>query len=454
MMDAQTATDHLVGNLYFNLGAVPLMAARLHPDSLPNTPGKTVYREMCRLHMGHDTRLSPGSLESALRSVGFDFGYISDLQARVMPESVEALEEYADAINNAADLEQLRRELATAIEGSAESGATAETLIPDIMRRMATIQRSAGGTMRHISAVMDDVLNDLGMWESGQSIEGLSTGFPDLDKITRLNPGELTLMAARPSMGKTALAMAIAENVAEANPDGVVVVFSAEMTSRSLGHRMVSSRATVNGHRLRTKAADGDEYGAAKRAAQQLRNLSILIDESASITTEQMYYRTAMVNAQTPVKLVVFDFVELGSDKSEKRSDSEEQRISQIARGLKAIAKNLNVPVLALSQLNRDCEKRPDKLPSLADLRYSGMLEQIADVVTFIMRPEYYIARQMRCYLDEEVAPPSMGAAHPHAQGVAYVMVAKNRNGPVGRVNLAYVSKYTKFGSLVQEVKR
>jgi replicative DNA helicase len=453
-MDAQTATDHLVGNLYFNLGAVPVVAARLHPDSLPNTPGKTVYREMCRLHMAQDMRLSPGTLESALRGVGFDFGYISELQARVMPESIEALEEYADAINNAADLEQLRRELAVAIEGSQDQDASTEKIIPDIMRRLSTIQRSAGGTMRHISAVMDDVLADLSMWRSGQSIEGLSTGFPDLDRISRLNPGELTLMAARPSMGKTALAMAIVENVAAMGGDGCVVVFSAEMTSRSLGHRMVSARAAVNSHRLRTRTADSDEYDAAVSAAHQIKGMNIYIDESASITTEQMYYRTAMVNAQTPVKLVVFDFVELGSDAPAKRSDGEEQRISLIARGLKAIAKNLNVPVLALSQLNRDCEKRPDKLPALADLRYSGMLEQIADVVMFIMRPEYYITRQMKCYLDEEAGAPNLREHHPHAQGVAYIMVAKNRNGPVGRVSLAYVSKYTKFASLVQEVRR
>jgi replicative DNA helicase len=155
-----------------------------------------------------------------------------------------------------------------------------------------------------------------------------------------------------------------------------------------------------------------------------------------------------------PVKLVVFDFVELGSDKTDRRSDGEEQRISHIARGLKAIAKNLNVPVLALSQLNRDCEKRLDKMPALADLRYSGMLEQVADVVMFIMRPEYYIERQQKCFLDEDAGRASLGEDHPHARGVAYVMVAKHRNGPVGRVNLQYTAKYTRFGDLVQEVTR
>lgn len=449
-MDALTATDHLVGNLYFNLGAVPMLAARLHPESLPvESPGRTVYREMCRLHMSPDATLSPGTLESALRAVGFDFAYIGGLQSRVHPESIEALEEYADAINNAADLEHLRREMETAIVASQESGANVEQLIPAIMRRMSGIQRSAGDTLRPISAIVGDVLTDISAWRNGATTDGTPTGFAELDRIVRLNPGELILCAARPSMGKSALAMAVAENVARDADGGCVLVFSAEMTAKSLVHRMVSARASVNGHRLRTNTADADEFDAAVDAVEDIGALPIYIDESSSITTEQMYYRAAMMHARTPVRLVVFDFVELGADATGKRSDGEEQRISQIARGLKALAKNLNVPVLALSQLNRDCEKRQDKLPMLADLRYSGMLEQIADVVMFIMRPEYYVSRQMSCYMDDSVSKLAwVDGKHPHAQGVAYVIVAKHRNGPTGRVNLAYVSKYTKFANL------
>ena len=449
-MDALTATDHLIGNLYFNLGIVPMLAAKLHPDSIPlESPGRTVYREMCRLHMSPDTTLTPGTLESALRAVEFNFSYIIGLQSRVHPESIEALEEYADAINNAADLDHLRREMEIAIGASQEAGASVEQLIPAIMRRMSGIQRSAGDTLRPISAIMGDVLTDISAWRHGSITDGTPTGFYELDRIVRLNPGELILCAARPSMGKSALAMAIAENVARAADGGCVLVFSAEMTAKSLAHRMVSATAAVNGHRLRTNTADADEFDAAIDAAHDISTLPILIDESSSITTEQMYYRAAMVHARTPVRLVVFDFVELGADAPGKRSDGEEQRISQIARGLKALAKNLNVPVLALSQLNRDCEKRQDKLPMLADLRYSGMLEQIADVVMFIMRPEYYISRQMKCYLDESVSKLAYtDGKHPHSAGVAYIMVAKHRNGPTGRVNLAYVSKYTKFANL------
>jgi replicative DNA helicase len=303
--------------------------------------------------------------------------------------------------------------------------------------------------LRPMSEIMQDVMADMESWQNGTALQGESTGFPDVDKTMRLNPGELILCAARPSMGKTALAMAIAENVARNNPLGSVLIFSAEMTSRSLGHRMVSARASVNGHRLRTSLADSSEFDQAFTAATDLGNLPIYIDESSSITTEQIYYRAAMANQKRKVKLIVFDFVESGADEPAKRSDGEEQRISMIARGLKAIAKNLNIPVLALSQLNRDCEKTQDKLPNLSHLRYSGMLEQVADVVMFIMRPEYYISKNQSCYLDESVSKLDYrDGKHPHASGVAYLMIAKQRNGPTGRVNLAYIGKYVKFASL------
>ena len=449
-MDAVTATDHLIGNLFFNLGLIPTMAARLHPDALPiESPGRTVYREMCRLHISPDEKLSPGTLESALRGVGFDFAYLTGLQARIYPETIDVLEGYADAINNAADLESLRQQLAGVIDASRKAGANVQQLLPSAMQQLASVQRSNANTLRPLSDVMQDVMAEMESWQNGTALQGESTGFPDIDKIMRLNAGELILCAARPSMGKSALAMAIAENVARNNPLGSVLVFSAEMTSRSLGHRMVSARASVNGHRLRTAIADANEFDQAFTAATDLGNLPLYIDESSNITTEQIYYRAAMANQQRNVKLIVFDFVELGADEPAKRSDGEEQRISMIARGLKSIAKNLGVPVLALSQLNRDCEKRQDKLPMLADLRYSGMLEQVADVVMFIMRPEYYISKNQSCYLDESVSKLDYrDGKHPHSAGVAYLMIAKQRNGPTGRVNLAYIGKYVKFASL------
>lgn len=442
------AIDHLVGNLYFNLSAISLVAGKLHPDDMPDSPGKYIYTEMCRLHMDANKRLSAGALEGALRAINFDFGYLGKLQSRIIPESSEALEEYADTINNWVALQKFKRQMQQAALAADEPGATAETLIPQIMRQMSDVGQKKTDTIRHISDVIDDVISDLELWQSGEGVDGMSTGFADLDRIYRMKPGELTLISARPSMGKSALAMALAESAARNYGDGCVVVFSAEMTDKSLAHRMAAGAASVNGQRLSMGVADKEEYYDTIQAAKTLRGLPIYIDDSSQISTEQMYYRTAMLNAKHKVNLVLFDFVELGSD--EARTANEEQRISNIARGLKAIAKNLNVPVVALSQLNREVEKREEKLPTLSDLRYSGMLEQIADVVMFIMRPEYYISKKQRCFLDEEAGDPKDLMFHPHAKGVAYVIIAKQRNGATGRINLQFTAKYTKFANLAK----
>lgn len=442
------AIDHLVGNLFFNLSAISVIAGRLHPDDMPDSPGKHVYAEMCRLYMDPDRRLSAGALEGALRSINFDFGYLGKLQSRIIPESTEALEEYADTINNWAALQRFKHEMQRAALAADEDNASAEVLIPQVLRQLSDVGQKKTDTIRHLSAVMDDVIADLEAWSSGVGEDGMRTGFTDLDRIYRMKPGELTLISARPSMGKSALAMALAESAARNYGDGCVLVFSAEMTDKSLAHRMAAGSASINGQRLSMGIADQEEYQEAIQMAKMLKGLPIYIDDSSQISTEQMYYRTAMLNAKHKVNLVLFDFVELGSDES--RTESEEQRISAIARGLKAIAKNLNVPVLALSQLNRKVEDREDKLPALADLRYSGMLEQIADVVMFIMRPEYYITKKQKCFLDDEAGDPKVVALHPHAKGVAYVMIAKQRNGATGRVNLSFTAKYTRFANLAK----
>lgn len=446
-----SAVDHLVGNLYFNLSAISIIAGRLHPDSLPNCPGKHVYAEMCRLHATPDKRLSAGALEGALRSINFDFRYLANLQSRIMPESIDALQEYAGTIANWAVLQRLKIEMLEAIRMIEAQNADAESVIPQIMKKISGIGgvQTKGSTIRFMDEIMDDVIEDLEAWKRGDTANGLLTGFADLDKYYRLLPGELTLISARPSQGKTALAMNIAENVARQYADGCVLVFSAEMTDKSIGHRMAAGMANVNGQRLSMVAADPGEYDETIAAARALKGLPIGIDDESTISTDQMHYRAAMLNASRKVNLIIFDFVELGSDES--KSNNEEQRISAIARGLKLMAKDLGIPVIALSQLSRKPEERADKIPQLGDLRYSGMLEQVADGVLFIMRPEYYISRQQTCFLDEDAGGTIKPTEHPHAKGVAYLFIAKCRNGANPRVILSFISSRTKFGNYTKE---
>lgn len=275
-------------------------------------------------------------------------------------------------------------------------------------------------------------------WRQGIA-EGYSTGFKTLDERARLVAGELTLIAARPSQGKTALAMQICENLARQlqadNDPGCVAVFSAEMSGWSLYHRMAGALAGVNIHKLRSGKGTPQEFAAFEDAMDRLRSLPIWVDDNTGPTTAQMLDQLSRLNEDIPVRMMMFDFVELGGDRAQK----EDLRISAITHNLKGIAKTLEIPVMALSQLNRDVENRANKMPALSDLRYSGMLEQLADTVMFIMRPEYYVERAQHVDVPQE-----------DKQGIAYIQYAKNRNGPVGLAKLGYMKERIMFGDLVR----
>lgn len=277
------------------------------------------------------------------------------------------------------------------------------------------------------------------LWKQGVA-EGRSTGFKTLDNYRRLVAGELTLLAARPSMGKTAIAMQLCENVArqlqQDGDDGCVAVFSAEMSGWRLYHRMAGALAGVNVHRLESGKGTPDEYASFDDGMARLRAVPIWIDDNTGPTTAQMLAQLSFLNETIPVRMMMFDFVELGGDKGQK----EDLRISAIAHNLKGIAKTLEIPVVALSQLSREVESRATKMPQLSDLRYSGMLEQLADVVMFLMRPEYYVDRQQHIDAPQE-----------DKTGVAYVQFAKNRNGPTGLAKLAYIKERVMFGELAKD---
>jgi replicative DNA helicase len=278
--------------------------------------------------------------------------------------------------------------------------------------------------------------NKLDQWASGKP-EGISTGFGSLDPYMRLVNTEYTLVAARPSMGKTSLGMQMAENVAKelvrTGDNGCVAVFSAEMSGTELTIRMASALSGVNAHALRNGYGNHEDIQSFRDALHRLSSTPIWIDESTGPTTKTMLSRLEELNHTNPVRMMLFDFVELGGDDGQ----NEEQRISHIHKSLKGIAKTLNIPVVGLSQLSRDVEKRADKMPQLNDLRYSGMGEQVADKVIFIMRPEYYIERQVSLEVPEE-----------DRKGIAYVLTAKNRNGPVGLAKMAFIKERSMFGDL------
>jgi replicative DNA helicase len=274
-----------------------------------------------------------------------------------------------------------------------------------------------------------DRVNELA--ENGaEEVTGVRSGFYDLDRMTAgFQPGDLLVLAARPSMGKTALALNIAEHVAvqEGLP---VVVFSMEMGASQLALRMVGSLGRIDQQHLRTGALRDDEWGRLSEAVDKLGKAPVFIDESPALTPAELRARARRQARQCGrLGLIVVDYLQLMSGSSSSSDENRATVLGEISRGLKSLAKELKCPVLALSQLNRSVESRNDKRPMMSDLRESGAIEQDADVIMFIYRDEYY---------DKESKKP----------GVAEVIVAKQRNGPVGTVELTFLKPLTKFDNL------
>jgi replicative DNA helicase len=266
------------------------------------------------------------------------------------------------------------------------------------------------------------------LYDRKERISGVPTGFLNLDQFTSgLQPSDLIIVAGRPSMGKTAFALDIARNAAT-QAEIPSVIFSLEMSRQQLATRMLCSEARVDAHKLRSGYIGERDWPRLTSAAGVLSEAPIFIDDSAAMSVLQMRAKARRLKADRGLGLVVVDYLQLMSGRS--GADRREQEISEISRSLKALAKELHVPVIALSQLNRKVEDRTDKRPVMADLRESGAIEQDADVILFIYRDEMY---------DE----------NSKQKGIAEIIIGKQRNGPSGvRVNLAFLNQYTRFENL------
>jgi replicative DNA helicase len=269
--------------------------------------------------------------------------------------------------------------------------------------------------------------------KKGGMITGIPTGFVELDTLTGgLQKSDLVVVASRPSMGKTALCLSIAEHVAIENKIPVGI-FSLEMAKSQLAQRMLCSRARFSTHKMRTGRISDHEYSNLAVAVGPLAESQIFIDDTPNIGILQMRAKSRRLKAQHDVGLIVVDYLQLMQ--GPRSSESRQQEISMISRSLKGLAKELDVPVIAVSQLSRKVEDRGgEKRPMLADLRESGAIEQDADVVAFVYRPEFYGIEKFR-----DGAP---------AQGVAEIIVSKHRNGPTGELRLTFLKDYARFENM------
>jgi replicative DNA helicase len=394
--------------------------------------------------------------------------YLADLVDRAPPAANAP--DYAKAVYDLA----LRRDLiriggdiaATAQQGDAEMDARDQ--IEAAEQQLYQLAESGGVSSGFVNFA-DAVHGALAMAAEAHSrdggLAGLSTGLIDLDqKIGGMHPSDLMILAARPSMGKTSLACNIAFDVArnyawEPQPDGskktvrggVVAFFSLEMSAEQLALRLLAEASGVSGDRLRKGEIDAMEFGRIRDAAMEIQEAPLYIDATGGITLAKLVARARRLKRMVGLDLVIVDYLQLvttGAGGPENRV----QEVSMITQGLKALAKELSVPVLALSQLSRQVENREDKKPQLSDLRESGSIEQDADMVMFVYREEYYLSRlEPREGTEQHFQWQEQMDA---VKGLAEVIIGKQRHGPIGTVRLSFNSDTTKFGNLARDTHR
>jgi replicative DNA helicase len=287
------------------------------------------------------------------------------------------------------------------------------------------------GDIRSIEDVLHDELDKLeAVSRQGISLTGTPSGFQDLDDLTGgFQPGNLIVLAARPSIGKSALATNIAENAAVKHGQAVAF-FSLEMSETELAQRFIASQANLNGDDLRKGRVKSDRWPKVVKATQKLASSPLYIDDSSDLGVLELRAKVRRLHARQPLGLVIVDYLQLM--RPEDSSVSRVEQVGRMSRGLKILARELNIPVIAISQLSRAVEARPDKRPLLSDLRESGQVEADADLVMFIYRDEYY---------NKESERP----------GEADIIIAKHRNGPIGDVVLTFIARYPKFSTMFRD---
>lgn len=422
------------------LGAIVVEPEVIHrvvdlvrPEDFYQESHRLIYETMLRLD-DSGTPIDVITLAAALRQAGYleragGASYIAAL-ADVVPTTAHT-EHYARLVAEKALLRTLIQ-VATRIR---DLGYEAETdphyLLSEAERLILGLtQDRSSAVFTPIRAVVELALRHIEeVYKAEGEILGLPTEFTDLDRLlSGLWPQDLIILASRPSMGKTSLALSIALNVAK---KGVPVgFFSLEMSKEQLVQRLLAAEARVDHRQLRTARLEDEDWQKLTEAASRVSAAPIFIDDTPAPTVREMRAKAKRLKAERGLGLLIIDYLQLMQPT--RRAENRQQEIAEISRALKGLAKELNIPVLALSQLSRAVEQRQDKRPVMSDLRESGSLEQDADVIMFIYREEYYRK-------DSE------------KKGIAEINVAKHRNGPVGTVELAFLKEYTCFVNLAWE---
>ncbi|NUM33196.1 MAG: replicative DNA helicase [Candidatus Brocadiae bacterium] len=334
---------------------------------------------------------------------------------------------YADVVREKGIMRSLIGASQQIIEYTKSENIPLETLLDKSEQLIFEVtQKKVTSEPVHINHILIEVVASLEKESTG--ITGLPSGFYDLDQMTSgLQPSNLIILAARPSMGKTSFALNIACNVAVEQNVGVLL-FSLEMSKEQLAQNMVCSRSKVSAHKITNGSISQEDYDQITTEASSIGNAPIFIDDTPGLSLRELRGKARRYKAQYKIGLIVIDYIQLMESPEIAKNENRQQEISQISRGLKGIARELKIPIIALSQLNRSVDARDDHRPRMSDLRESGALEQDADLIMFLYRDDYYNHESQH-------------------QGMAELIVAKHRNGPTGTVNLYFFKQYMRFVS-------
>ncbi|TYZ27034.1 replicative DNA helicase [Selenomonas caprae] len=427
------AEQAVLGAMLIKKEAIIAVQEILLPDDFYREAHRIVYEAMLELS-GNDEAVDLVTLTEQLRKsdklekIG-GLPFITQL-ANAVPTAAN-VSYHAKIVKEKAELRNLIN-AATEIAGAAyEDTDNVENIMDEAEKKiLAVANRQNGGAFESMKSIVMRTFERINvLYESKGGLTGISSGFKDLDTLTAgLQKSDLILVAARPSMGKTAFTLNIASYVGLHGHS--VAFFSLEMSKEQLMQRMLCSEGGIDASRLRTGQLDEGEWNHLVETADKLSRAPIYIDDTAGITVMDLRSKARRLKAEHGLDLIIIDYLQLMQGRPSKNSDNRQQEISEISRSLKALARELDVPVIALSQLSRSVESRQVKKPMLSDLRESGSLEQDADIVMFLYREDYY---------DKDT----------ENKNITEIIVAKHRNGPVDSVSLFFQKEFTKFRDLL-----
>lgn len=433
MPNSLEAEQSLIGSMIMDRDAILIASELLLKEDFYHQQYGILFEAMVELFNNREP-VDLITLQNKLREKNVppeisSLEYVKDLVDAV-PTSANA-KYYAEIIK---DKSLLRRMIHTTedITNDCYQGAeSTEILLEQTEKKIFDLlQNRGGGDYVPIKQIVLNALDKIEKASKTQgNVTGIATGFLDLDyKTAGLQPSDLVLVAARPSMGKTAFVLNIAQYVAF-HSELCTAIFSLEMSKEQLVNRLFSLESRVDAQKLRSGDLSDADWEKLIEGAGTIGQSKLIIDDTPGISISELRSKCRKYKLEHDLKLIIIDYLQLMSGSGSRTSDSRQQEISEISRSLKGLARELNVPVIALSQLSRAVEQRPDHRPMLSDLRESGAIEQDADVVMFIYRDDYYNK-------DTE------------DKGLAEIIIAKQRNGPIGTINLVWLPEYTKFANM------